>query len=150
MHDRSRIGPVAYGLSFYLLLSALDTLSISAVGSFLKIAALVPLGMMLLQVKDLRLRLHSLVVNQIAFWLLAMVSLFYTVSFDRTFSVDTTLTLNLLLVLAMGAMVPYNREELDLIQKAMLWGCWLQILLTLVFADFSAAILSVLAVNLLC
>ena len=138
MHDRSRIGPVAYGLSLYLLISVLDTLNIPAVGSFLKIAALVPLGMMLFQVKDLRLRLHSLVLAQIAFWFLALVSLFYTVSFDRTYGADTTLTLNVLLVLALGAMVPYNREELDLLQKAMLWGCWIQILLTLVFADYSA------------
>ena len=138
MPDRNRIRPVAYGLAFYFLLSVLDTLNISAVGSFLKIAALVPLGMMIFQVKDLRVKFHSLLVTQVAFWLLAMVSLFYTVSFDRTFSADTTLTLNLMLVLALGVMVPYNREELDLLQKAMLWGCWLQILLTLIFADYSA------------
>ena len=139
MHDRSGIGPVAYGLAIYFLLSVLDTLNIAAVGSFLKIAALVPLGMMLFQVRDLRLKLHSLFTLQIAFWLLAMVSLFYTVSFDRTFAADTTLTLNVVLILVLGMMVPYNREELDLLQKAMLWGCWLQILLTLVFADYSAA-----------
>lgn len=139
MHDRSRIGPVAYGLAFYLLLGALDVLSISAIGSFLKIAALVPLGTMLLQVKELRLRFRSLFVLQIAFWLVALISLFYTVSFDRTYLADISLTLNLMLVLILGVMVPYNQKELDLLQKALLWGCWLQILLTLVFADISAA-----------
>ena len=137
--DRNRIGPVAYGLSLYFLLGVLDALNIAAVGSFMKIVALIPLGMMLFQVRDLRLKLHSLFTLQVAFWLLAMISLFYTVSFDRTFAADTTLTLNVVLILALGVMVPYNQEEQDLLQKAMLWGCWLQILLTLVFADYSAA-----------
>ena len=123
MLERNRIGPVAYGLAFYFLLSVLDTLNIAAVGSFLKILALVPLGMMLFQMRDLRLKLHSLFTLLIAFWLLAMVSLFHTISFDKTFAVDTTLTLNIVLILALGVMVPYNREELDLLQKAMLWGC---------------------------
>ena len=67
MTDRNRIGPVAYGLSLYFLLSVLDTLNIAAVGSFLKIAALVPLGMMLFQVRDLRLKLHSFFTLLIAF-----------------------------------------------------------------------------------
>ena len=138
MLERNRIGPVAYGLAFYFLLSVLDTLNIAAVGSFLKIVALIPIGLLLFQLKDLRLKLHSLVALLVAFWLLAIISLFHTISFDRTFAVDTTLTLNIVLILALGMMVPYNREELDLLQKAMLWGCWLQILLTLVFADYSA------------
>ena len=139
MYNQNRIGPVAYGLAFYLMLGPLDALSISTVGSFMKIAALVPLGLMVFQVKELRLRFHSLFFLQIAFWLLALISMFYTVSLDRTLSSNITLTLNLMLVLVLGVMVPYNKAELDLLQKAMLLSCWLQIILTLLFADVSAA-----------
>lgn len=139
MQDQNRIRPVAYGLALYLLLGVFDSLNIAAVGSLLKIAAFIPLGMMIFQVKELRLRFHSLFFMQIAFWLLALISLFHTIAFERTFSASMTLTLNLVLVLILGVMVPYNEAELKLLQKAMLLGCWMQILMTLLFADFSAA-----------
>ena len=139
MHCDTRIRPVTYGLAVYLLLGAFDALSISAIGSVLKIAAFIPLGLLLLNLKELRLRFHSLLVLQLCFWLLAMVSLFYTISVDRTFDADKSLSLNLMLVLMLGVLVPYSTKELDLLNKALLWGCWLQIALTLIFADFSAA-----------
>lgn len=139
MQERNRIRPVAYGLALYFMMGVFDALNISAIGSLLKIAAFIPLGMMFFQLKDLRLRFHSLFFMQIAFWLLSLVSLFYTINFDRTFSAAMTLTLNLMLVLILGVMVPYNEAELKLLQQAMLLGCWMQIILTLLFADVSAA-----------
>lgn len=139
MLEQNRIRPVAYGLAFYLLLGVFDALNIAAVGSFLKIVALVPLGLMLFQLRDLRLRLHPLFLLQLTFWLLAMVSLFYTINVDRSLSAVMTLTLNLMLVLILGVLVPYNEAELKLLQQAILLGCWMQIILTLFFADVSAA-----------
>ena len=139
MHEESRIKPVTYGLAFYLLLGTFDTLNIGAVGSLMKVLAFVPLAMMLLDLRKLRLRLHSLLGLQLGFWLLAMCSLFYSVALDRTLSSDISLTLNLMLVLMLGTLVPYNERELKLLQKALLWGCWLQIAFTLIFADVSAA-----------
>ena len=123
MYDRSRISPVTYGLAFYLILSALDALSIVYFASVSKILALVPLVLLIFSLKELRLRFHSLFFIQIAFWFLAMVSLFYTVAFDRSILACITLTLNLTMVVVFGVMVPYNQRELDLIQKAVLWGC---------------------------
>ena len=139
MHCDTRIRPVTYGLAVYLLLGAFDALSISTIGSVLKIAAFIPLGLMLLELRRLRLHLHSLLGLQLGFWILAMASVLYSVSADITFSSDISLTLNLMLVLMLGILVPYNTRELELLQKAMLWGCWLQIVFTLAFADFSAA-----------
>ena len=139
MHGNARIRPVTYGLAVYLLLGAFDALSISTIGSVLKIAAFIPLGLMLLELRRLRLHLHSLLGLQLGFWILAMASVLYSVSADITFSSDISLTLNLMLVLMLGILVPYNTRELELLQKAMLWGCWLQIVFTLAFADFSAA-----------
>ena len=138
MGERSRIGPVAYGLAFYFLVGALEALNIAAIGSFMKIMVLIPLGLMIFQVAALRLRFHSLLYLQIAFWLLAILSLFYSVGLERTLSSDITLTLNLAMVLVLGVMVPYNKAEQDLLQKALLLGCWIQIIMTLLFADVSA------------
>lgn len=139
MSGGKRIRPVTYGLAFYLLLGAFDVLNLPAIGSLLKVIVFIPLGLMLLDAKRLRLRLHSLLGLQLGFWLLALVSVLYSVSVDRTFSSDISLTLNLMMALTLGILVPYNSRELDLLQKAMLWGCWLQIAVTLIFADFSVA-----------
>ncbi len=135
----NRIRPVAYGLSIYLFLSVFDALAIPGIGSMLKIAALIPLGAMIFQSADLRIRFHPLLVLQVLFWLLAVISLFYSVSITDTLSSDITLTLNLVLVLALGTMVPYNEKELELLQKGLFWSCWLQIAFTLIFSDYSAA-----------
>lgn len=139
MHHETKIRPVTFGLAFYLMLGVFDALSISAVGSFLKIAAFIPLAMLLFDIEELRLRVHSLLGLQLCFWILTLISLFYSISVDRTFSADKSLTLNLMLVLLLGVLVPYNSREQELLQKALLWSCWLQIGFTLLFADFSAA-----------
>lgn len=138
MGNERRIRPVTYGLAFYLLICVLDVVSIPMVGSFLKIAAFVPLSLMLLSLRELRLRMHILLVLQVCFWLLALSSLFYTISVERTMTADMILTLNLALVLVLGVLVPYNEREVNLLYKAMFLGCWLQILLTFIFADVSA------------
>jgi len=139
MHSDTRIRPVTYGLAFYFLLGALDAVSIPYIGSFLKIAAFLPVGLLLLSLKELRIRIHRLLIFLLCFWILALSSLFYSVSVDRTLSADQGLTLNLMLVLMLGVLVPYNRREVTMLYKAMILGCWLQIVLTLVFADVSAA-----------
>lgn len=139
MHHETKIRPVTFGLACYLILGVFDALSISAVGSFLKIAAFIPIALLLLDLRELRLRIHALLGLQLVFWALALVSLFYSVSVDRTLSSDLSLTLNLMLVLMLGVLVPYNSAELDLLQKAMLWACWVQIGFTLLFSDYSAA-----------
>jgi len=138
MRGDTRIRPVTYGLTFYLLLGALDALSITAVGSFLKIAAFIPLVALFLDIKELRLRVHLLLGLQLSFWMLALLSLFYSISVDRTLSSDISLSLNLFLVFTLGLFVPYNARELEVLEKALLYGCWLQIVFTLIFSDISA------------
>ena len=139
MHNHMRIRPVTYGLAFYFLLGAFDALNITAVGSFLKLAAFIPLAMLLLDIRELRVRFHPLLVLQLCFWILALTSVFYSIATDKTFLSVTSLTLNLVLVLFLGVLVPYNTREQELLQKALLLGCWLQIVFTLLFADSSAA-----------
>lgn len=138
MNNDMRIRPVTFCLALYLLLGTLDALNIAYIGSFLKILAFVPLGALMLDMKQLRLCFHSLLWIQLSFWILALFSLFWSVSVDRTLSSNISLTLNLMFVLSLGMLVPYNTRELDFIQRAMLWSCWIQIACTLLFADFSA------------
>lgn len=139
MQEQHRIRPVAYGLALYLLMSVFDALNIAGIGSILKLVAFIPLGLMVLQFRELRICCNLLSLSQIAFLLLAFSSLTYTIAFERTLSAVMTLTLNLMLVFMLGSMVPYNRAEIELLQRAMLWSGWVQIIFTLLFADVSAA-----------
>lgn len=60
MRSNTGIKPVTYGLAFYLMLGTFDALKIAAVGSLLKIAAFIPLVMLISNGYDLRSDLESL------------------------------------------------------------------------------------------
>ncbi len=132
------IRPVVYGIGFYFLIAATDSFQIDTIGSLLKIAAFLPLVLLLFNVRSLKIRFSPLLILQLLFWILAVLSFFYTVSIDRTLASVETLTLNLLLVFCLGILKEYNDRELQLMKKCLLLGGWLTILLMLVFADYSA------------
>lgn len=132
------IRPVVYGIGFYFLIAATDSFQIGTVGSLLKIVAFLPLILLLFDIRSLRLRFSPLLILQLLFWLLAVLSLFYSVSIDRTLSTVETLSLNLLLVICLGVLNAYNSRELQLMKTCMLLGGWLTILLMLIFSDYSA------------
>lgn len=137
IQSQNRIRPVVYGLAAYFLLAATDCFNVGAVGSMLKVVAFLPIALAVFDLTRLRLRIHPLLVVQLLFWTLAVVSLFYSVKVERTLSSLITLTLNLVLVFLLGLVEQYNRRELDLLERAMLLGSWLTIILMLIFSDVS-------------
>ena len=136
--SQNRIRPVVYGLAVYFLLSATDCFNIGSVGSLLKVLALAPAMLAVFDLRNLQLRFHPLLKVQLLFWLLAVGSIFYSVSVDRTVSADLTLTMNLALVFLLGLMEQYNEAELEFLKKAMLWGSWVTVGLILVFSSISS------------
>ena len=132
-----KIRPVTYGLALYFLLIATDCFPLGSVGSLLKIISLVPLGLSLLEFRQMRIRFSWLVAFQILFWLLAVLSLFYAVLQSRTVTSVVTLTLNLALILVLGAMQSYSEKEARFLFRAMLYGSWLTVLLMLFFSNIS-------------
>lgn len=135
---KDKIRPVTYGLALYFLLMATDCFPLGTMGAFLKIVALIPLGLSLLDFRYMRIHLDWLLVFQVLFVLMATISLFYSVSQSRTVSAVTTLTLNFALVFVLGAMQTYSKAEEELLHRALLYGSWLTILLMLIFTDISA------------
>lgn len=138
IQKQNEIRPVVYGISLYFLLSALDCFPIGPLGSILKIVALLPIVLMVFDLKRLRLLLHPLLIVQLLFWLIATVSLFHSIYVDKTVFSVLTLTLNLVLVFALGLMEQYNKRELQMIQKSLFWSGWITVVLLLFFSDFSA------------
>ncbi len=138
LQSKDKIRPVTYGLALYFLLVATDCFRLGSLGSFLKIAAFIPLFLALLDLRQLRIHFGPLMVVQFLFWLLALLSIFYTVNQERTIASVLTLTLNLLLVFALGAVEEYSDAEVHFLFRAMLLGSWLTAVLMLIFADVSA------------
>lgn len=132
-----QIRPVVYGIGLYFLFSGLDCISIGAAGSVIKLISFIPLFLVLLDLRKLRIRFSPIVVFQLLFWFLTVVSLFYSISATKTFSSIKTLSLNLVLILALGMLEQYNQRELQYMQKALFLGGWTVILLILLFPDFS-------------
>lgn len=132
------IQPVVYGVGLYFLVAGTDSFQIGTIGSLLKIVALIPLALALLDLKRFRIRISATLVVQLLFWLLAIVSLFYSVNADKTFSSVRALTLNLALVFCLGIMEEYNQRELRFMRQAMVAGGWVTIVLIFLFSDISA------------
>lgn len=138
MHCDTRIRPVTYGIAVYLLLAGTDSFKIGPIGSILRIVALLPLALSLLDLKKFRIRFSLTLVVQFLFWLLAIVSLFYSINPDKTFSSVKALSLNLALVFFLGVAEEYNLKELRFMNTALIAGGWLTILLMFLFSDTSA------------
>lgn len=138
IQEKQRISPVVYGIGFYFLILATDSFRIGSLGSLLKVVAFLPVALLLLDVKKLRLCFHPVLIVQMLFWLLAVLSLFYTINTQSSIFAVLTLTLNLALVFSLGTFKPYNERELQFLHRAMLWGGWFTIFLMLVMSDFSA------------
>lgn len=138
IQNQNKIRPAVYGIVVYFLLAAMDSFQIGTMGSVLKIVALIPLALLIFDLQKLRLRFHPLLVVQLLFWLLAVLSLFYSINVEKTTGSVMTLTLNLVLVFALGLLEQYNEREIALMQRALFWGGWLTIVLMMFFSDFSA------------
>lgn len=132
-----RIRPVTYGLALYFLLMAMDCFPLGTIGSFLKIVALIPLGLSILNIRQIRMRFNALIIFQFLLWLLAVLSLLYSVNQGGTTTSISTLTLNLALVFVLGSMQTYSTTEAKFLFRAMLYGSWLTVLFMLVFANVS-------------
>lgn len=135
--ENERIRPVVYSIALYFLLAGVDCFRIGSFGSLLKLIALIPLLFVFLDLKNLRVQFSTLVVFQMLFLMLAVVSLFYTVNVGKSITSVKTLVMNLALVFCLGVMEQYNQRELRFMQNALLAGGWVTILLMMVFMEVS-------------
>ncbi len=137
IQDRESIRAVVYGLGIYFMLGGADSYQIGAIGSLLKIIALLPVTLALLDFRRFRVRFSSTLTVQLMFWLLTILSVLYSVDVTRTFSSVKALTLNLTLVFCLGVMESYNHRELEFMKQALLVGGWITVLLMFLFSDIS-------------
>ena len=137
MNNAEPIRPVVYGLGLYFLVAGMDSFQIGTIGSLLKLVALIPLALALLDLKSWTLRFSPTLMVQLLFWILTIVSIFYSINADKTFSSVKALTLNLALVFCLGILEKYNTRELQLMRWALFAGGWVTIFLMLLFSDVS-------------
>ena len=139
MIDRhNRIRPVTYGLALYFFLAVADVVTLGALGSLLKIIAVIPLVLSVLDIRRMRIRFDMLIVVQLLFLLLAVFSIFYSIMQSRTISSVSTLMLNLVLVMVLGSVQVYNEAEVKFLYRSMLLGSWLTVALILCFSGIAS------------
>ena len=135
--NNAPVRPVVYGICLYFLCSGADSFQIGSIGSLLRLVAMVPLALAVLDIGRWKIRICPTLVAQLLFWLLTVFSIFYSVDCDRTFSSVKALSLNLAMVFCLGIMEEYNERELQLMQRYLLAGGWMTIILMMIFADVS-------------
>ena len=135
--ENEPIRPVVYGFALYFLVAGMDSFRIGNFGSILKIVAFIPMMFAFFDLMRLRVRFSTPLLFQIFYWLLAVISIFYTFNTGITQTWAIRLTLNLALVVLLGMGEQYNQRELQFLKKSLSAGGWCTIIMMLIFSDIS-------------
>ena len=126
-------------VALYFSASPLSLINLSGVGAAVKIFAVLALLAAFLDIRSFKITISPLTISLLLFWLLAIISCFFTSSISLSAQYTVTLSLNTLLVLVLGMMENYRETDCVMLEKALLVGSWISIILTVVFSDVSAA-----------
>lgn len=136
--SRIRRKPTIFSLllALYFCLMVFDIFKIGASGTLLKYFAL---GMILVAV--LSLLSARLILDKLFFWealylCLCFGSLLYSINFSASLSIFVSIALNFALIMLCG-LVPCSQDDLKMIQRAVIVGSLLVIVVTFAFSDFS-------------
>ena len=135
--DKPRLATVFVAL--YFSASPLSLINLSGVGAAVKIFAVLALLAAFLDIRSFKITISPLTIILHLFWLLAIISCFFTSSVSLSAQYTVTLSLNTLLVLVLGMMEDYKKTDCVILERALLVGSWISIILTVVFSDVSAA-----------
>lgn len=133
--DAKKIRPSTLFLGLYFVMMAADCFAAGSLGSLLRIFAIIPLLLLVPEFRNLRIKLPVTAIVQLAFWLLTVVSFFYTIDFDCTGKSVVTLSLNLALTICMGTMKSYSARELEYLKKSLVIGSWVTAMLMVALAN---------------
>lgn len=140
--EKAKISLTAKALALYFVVLPLDFVPIQSLGSVTKIVALLPLICFLFESHGrISFWKNTIAKWLIAFTILAVLSILYTINFDRTFSTLKTLLLNVLLVLLIADCKLYTVYEREYLQKALVVGSILAaiMLLAMVFSGYGGS-----------
>lgn len=137
--DRNqKIDIVVKCLGFYFLMMPFDSFPLFGMGSLLKIIILLPIVAIFCIHQNTKLKINKLTLIFIIYVLVNLITCFYSVNIEASFSEIKRLLLNSLVVLSVGGMyLKYTTYELKYLIKMLVIGGIVTAVMTLFFADVS-------------
>ena len=120
-------------LQIYLLLLPLNAVSLGSIGSALKILAIAPISIALLNIKPFKV--GKTVVFQGVYTLFVFISMFWSISISRTLSMGTTICL-LFILLFSGTYYEFSKSDIVKFKYALVWSSRLMAAVVIAFADY--------------
>lgn len=143
-----KIDIVVKCLGFYFLMMPFDSFPMFGMGSLLKIVVLLPIVAIFCIHKNSKLKINKLTLIFITYVLANVITCFYSVNIEASFSELKRLLLNSLVILSVGGVyLNYTACELKYLIKSLVVGGVITAIMTLFFADVSHGGRLTLSVN---
>ncbi|MEH6949463.1 O-antigen ligase family protein [Bacillus sp. JJ634] len=125
---------ITWLLAFYLLLAPLDFLPVIPGVSLSRVLVFIPLIGFFLYLKDIKMRLDRFFVVPVVYVMLTMLTIFFSYDPSSTMQRIITIGMNIGVILVLS-MLSYNKKEINILIRAMLYSGWVTLLLMVLFQD---------------
>lgn len=123
-------------LGLYFMLMLCDIFNIAGMGTLLKFYAVALLALAVFYLPKASIVLDKTFILQIAYLIVCLCSIFYSINSQSSLSSFITLLLNFGLVILCQS-IEFSSFEVDSLKKSLVWGGVFVLLASLFFADFS-------------
>ncbi len=128
-------------LGIYFVLLPFDFYKVAGFGSISRLAAVLPIGLMILELihenNRIKFRLNKITKSIILFLIVTAVSVMLSISFSTSMGAYNTLLLNMVMIILLGATREYRNQEVIFLEKCLVLCGWLTAILMLSFSRFS-------------
>ena len=145
--EQEKISIVTVFLSIYFALVVFDSVPMFGIGSILKILVLFPVGAILFIKFRSNIEINAMTVLMLTYFIFLAFSYLYSVNRSETFNQIKRIMLNFIVIICAGGMYDFNDAEIKLLKKSLAAGGVLTVVLTFIFADYSAGGRLTLSVN---
>ena len=145
--EQEKISIVTVFLSIYFALVVFDSVPMFGIGSILKILVLFPVGAILFVKFRSNIEINAMTVLMLTYFIFIAFSYLYSVNRSETFNQIKRIMLNFIVIICAGGMYDFNDAEIKLLKKSLAAGGVLTVVLTFIFADYSAGGRLTLSVN---
>ncbi|HGF7952272.1 O-antigen ligase family protein [Enterococcus faecium] len=148
INKNEKIDIVVKCLGFYFLMMPFDSFPMFGMGSLLKIVVLLPIFSIFCIHKNSKIKINKLTLIFFIYVLANIITCFYSVNIEASFSELKRLLLNSLVIFSVGGVyVNYTARELKYLIKTLVIGGIITAIMTLFFADVSNGGRLTLSVN---
>ncbi|WP_223592359.1 O-antigen ligase family protein [Neobacillus bataviensis] len=132
--EKENIKIITMLLAFYLFLAPLDFLPVIPGVSVSRFLILIPLGVSIFYLKNMKIRLDKFLIIPILYVMVVMVTMFYSHDLSETIQRTISIGQNIGVIIILS-LLSYNRTEIRLLKRAIVFSGWLTLLLMYFYSD---------------